>query len=152
MTITYIDGDIFTTKMPAIGHGVNLQGDMGSGIAKTVREKFPLVNEIYVDACKNKVLEPGDCLPIRAHADSESLWILNLVSQIYGGANAKYTYLAESVRKAFAWTQAHDYTGLALPRIGAGVGGLQWEFVLEILKEISEDYPNIELEIWTYQP
>lgn len=46
-----------------------------------------------------------------------------------------------------------DYiTAIALPAIGAGLGGLKWEDVKAILDKVSNDYPNIDLYVVeTYQ-
>lgn len=38
-----------------------------------------------------------------------------------------------------------NVTKIALPAIGAGLGGLNWNDVKEILNRVSANYPNIEL-------
>ena len=43
--IKHIKGDIFKSNADAILHQVNCQGVMGSGIAKQVKENFPVVFE-----------------------------------------------------------------------------------------------------------
>ena len=47
MSIKIIDGDLFTAKAPIICHQVNCQGEMNTGVAQQVREKFPHVYEEY---------------------------------------------------------------------------------------------------------
>ena len=42
----HIYGDIFLSNADAILHQVNCQGVMGSGVAKQVREKYPIVVSI----------------------------------------------------------------------------------------------------------
>ena len=145
--LTHRTGNIFTSDQPAIGHGVNCKGVMGSGIAVTVKKLFPEVYEVYRDYCREVGLHGGDMLPVLSNGGRV---ILNLASQEKTGANAHYDFLEASVRNAFSYCQQNGISGFALPRIGAGIGGLDWDRVLEILAACSEEYPAIDLEVWTY--
>lgn len=150
MTVIFKDGDIFTTTLPAIGHGVNIQGDMGSGIARTIKELFPKVEKDYRKVCARGKLKTGELLPITD--EKTGLIILNIASQEYGGPNAKYLYLAQGLQKAFEYVREQKLSGFAIPRIGAGVGGLSWDIVLTLVEEIAGLYPDVDLEVWTYAP
>jgi hypothetical protein len=37
-----------------------------------------------------------------------------------------------------------------LPRIGSGIGKLEWDKALAIIEEESSLFPAIDLELWTY--
>ena len=47
MSIVFKNGDMFSSAADVLCHQVNCMGRMGSGIAKTVREKFPNVYEAF---------------------------------------------------------------------------------------------------------
>ena len=47
MKIEYRKGDLLKTEIPYIAHGCNAQGVMGSGVAKVIREKWPLAFQVY---------------------------------------------------------------------------------------------------------
>lgn len=145
--ITYIDGDIFTTELTAIGHGVNCEGAMGAGIAATIREKFPDVYQIYRSFCNVEGLFGGDMLAVPSLAGPI---ILNLASQEKQGRNAKYEWLEQSVERAFQYCKTNDIPGFALPRIGSGIGGLNEKKAEAIMERIAAKYPEIGLEIWTW--
>lgn len=49
--IKHIKCDIFKSGADIICHQVNCQGVMGSGIAKQVREKYPVVYRDYKRMC-----------------------------------------------------------------------------------------------------
>jgi O-acetyl-ADP-ribose deacetylase (regulator of RNase III) len=138
-------GDIFTTDKPAIGHGVNLWGVMGSGIAVLVRRNFPEIFAPYKKACNTKELAPGGMLPIF----TKDTWIFNLASQVKPGANASLDLLEKSVEESFRFAEETNVSGFALPRIGAGVGGLKWFDALEVLEFVTAKHPNVELEVWS---
>lgn len=150
--ITYKLGDMFTSEMQVLGHGVNCHGVMGSGIAVTVKNLFPDVYIAYRDKCtkgdKAERLQGGDMFPYQS--ENRGIWILNLASQYDPGRNAKYDFLLDSVKKAFAWCDANNVSGFALPRIASGIGGLEEPVVEYMLQYVAAQYPNVELELWTY--
>lgn len=154
MTVIHREGNIFDSVLPAIGHGVNTRGFMGSGIAKTVRALYPSVYREYRTYCHTIGLVGGDHLPLRAeeYVGDNERWILNIASQEAEGRNAKYTFLETALEKAFDWVSAAALTGLALPKIGAGIGGLEWNDALAIIENRASHYPDLITEVWTFNP
>lgn len=144
--VEYITGDIFTTTLPALGHGVNIYGVMGSGIAVLVRRNFPDIYIPYKTACENKTLLAGGFQPILTES---GMWIFNMASQDKPGANASLSFLEATTETAFIFAEQQSISGFALPRIGAGVGGLDWEDVDKSLNRIAALHPTVKLEIWT---
>lgn len=154
MTVVHLEGNIFNTTLPAIGHGVNTRGYMGSGIAKTVRELYPSVYREYRAECRGRGMTGGDHLPLvaREYNGPEERWILNIASQEAEGRHAQYDFLETALEKAFKWVSEKDLLGLALPKIGAGIGGLEWDVALGIIENRASHYPNLTVEVWTFNP
>jgi O-acetyl-ADP-ribose deacetylase (regulator of RNase III) len=144
--VSYVIGDIFTTELPALGHGVNIYGVMGSGIAVIVRKTYPDVFPPYAEACRMSTLAPGSMLPVKVTPDK---WVLNLASQDKPGPHAKMEWLSSAVRTSFEFAVGAGLEGFAIPRIGAGIGGLEWEDVKIELENIASEFPNVKLEIWS---
>ena len=149
--LTEKTGDLFSTDAPAIGHGVNVDGIMGAGVAKIVRDRYPSAYSYYADQCEKGLLEPGEMNGwLTAHPDSKKMVVIyNLASQDRPGPNAKYEWTMQSVNSALHNCRALGYTKLALPRIGCGIGGLSWEVLKPMLSVLTIAYPDIELEIWS---
>lgn len=148
--ITYREGNIFTTDMPAIGHGVNCEGVMGSGIAVSVRKLYPDVHEAYKKYCKSPGLKGGDVFIMKSEVDGK--YIFNLASQVKKGRHATYPLLEASLWAAFDGLEELEVTGLALPQIGCGVGGLDWDKARPMIEEVAASYPLIDVELWTFNP
>ncbi|MGL4999429.1 MAG: macro domain-containing protein [Cetobacterium sp.] len=142
------EGDIFTTTAPAIGHGVNVDGFMASGIAVTVRERYPEMYELYRDHCKKGGMEPGGML-LYGPAPLDGKYIMNIASQDRPGKNAKYEWLHQGLSTAMGACDHYGLDVLALPRIGAGIGGLEWDSVLQIIHHLAPHY-RVDIEVWTY--
>lgn len=137
-------GNLFDTHCNAIGHGVNCQGVMGAGIAKTFKDKYPHNYDVYLEQCCVFGLKPGGVL-----ITQEFDFVVNLASQDLPGPYAQYNWLYQSAYAAAKQLQQFHVERLALPEIGCGIGGLQWPVVRSILKEI-ETRTDFEFEVWHY--
>lgn len=158
--ITHKTGNIFTSSAKVIGHGCNTLGSMGAGIAKTVQDKYPSIYQEYHKYCTEMDNIIGTCLLLQ---DEETgIYIANMFSQIKPGRDAKYTYLYHSLRDTLRQMNELQLNTLALPQIGAGIGGLDWESVQLVIEKVHEENQdttntdfninNLEIELWTYNP
>jgi O-acetyl-ADP-ribose deacetylase (regulator of RNase III) len=145
-------GDVFTTKATYIGHGVNCQGVMGAGIAKTIKDKFPKNFAEYKKFCDEGIMVPG---VYGAYAENGKV-IVNLATQDYPGADAKYEHVFKSLyyfaqRAGRKDTLALHGNKVAVPEIGCGIGGLEWPKVKAIVQCVESMVPTIEFEVWHYK-
>jgi O-acetyl-ADP-ribose deacetylase (regulator of RNase III) len=138
-------GDLFSTDAEAIGHGVNTKGVMGAGIAVAFKEKFPKNYQAYHNACVTGLFLPGETFVFK----EGDLFIANIASQNQPGANAKYDLLLHAaVDAALQLTDLYGINRLAIPLIGCGIGGLEWDGVEVILKGVELIVPGFEFEVW----
>lgn len=150
MSIEYKKGDIFTTGLNVIGHGVNTQGAMTGGLALTVATKYPEVEKIYNDYCCRYGLTVGHLLMVRA---SDNLYIANMATQEKPGPNASLKNLEKSLYYTLGYIKNNpQFTGLALPHIGAGIGGLETKAVLSSIERIGKLFPDVKIEVWEFAP
>lgn len=147
-----LQGDLFTSDAPALGHGVNCAGVMGAGIAKQFREKFPHNYENYRAACHGGMLRPGGI-----HVNVErGKYLINMASQNMPGADASYEWLFSAAYKAAKGAVAKDIDRIAIPEIGCGIGGLKWSSVRAVLEAVESITNNsglggpFEWEVWHY--
>lgn len=142
-------GDVFTTEAAFIGHGVNLRGVMGRGIAKTVRENYPTTFGLYAAICEQKGLQLGEVFI----TDEDDIHIVNMATQVHIGPDARYDAIfdagmdaAERIIEIAAEEDRKPV--LAIPRIGCGIGGLEWEKVETLLKAVEVLNPGFQFEVW----
>lgn len=153
MAVIHKNGNIFDTEMPVIGHGVNLDGVMGSGIAAKVAVLYPTVEESYRQVCEFGGLNAGSALILKV-ADEEfegDRWIANISSQVEQGRNAKLPLLEAGLYETIEQMREMGLKGLALPKIGAGIGGLEWADVLDAIESEAEVNPDFTVEVWTFE-
>lgn len=149
MTVIEKIGNVFTSDADYVGHGVNIYGIMGAGIAVQVRNKFPEVYERYVEACAAGELIPGGCLSVQDPATG--VVISNLATQDKPGANARLEWLESSLSGLLeVLSESDGDVKLALPQIASNIGGLEWVDVRELIISLAEQYPKVTVELWTY--
>ncbi len=135
-------GDIFLLEnVSSYAHGCNCAGAMGKGIAIQFRNKFPTMYAEYKLLCKNGQYNPGDVFDYNYGLGH----VYNLATQESWRTKAKIEFIQASVLRMFELAMADGVTAIAMPAIGAGLGGLQWNDVKEAIADISMGYPDIDL-------
>lgn len=145
MITKYIKGDITETELKYIAHGVNCQNKMGSGVAKALYTKFPEVKTNY-----HKYFERYGYLGEihEAYSDSNRS-IINCFTQFsYGYDNKRYVNYSAIVT-CFKKLENLIPMGerLAIPKIGCGLAGGDWNIVEQLINDTVGD----DLEIWVYE-
>lgn len=143
MSITHVTGDLFTTPgLDALGHGVNCIGRMGAGIAAEFRRRYPAMWSVYSLRCRRNELRPGGLF---AWDDPSDGWIYNLATQHGTGPRATLPAIQTSVQRMLAHARAAGVRRIGLPRIGCGLGGLDWTQVRRLLETLAAPDPDIDL-------
>ena len=140
------ESDVFADKFSsfALAHQVNCCGKMGSGVAKTVKEKYPDVYNEYRKLCSTMDMDKllGDYQII--NTPRRAAPVVNLFGQMhYGYEDHTYTdYQAftDSLTNACKELKiSHNITKIVMPyKIGCCRGGGDWDTVLRILKAVSD--------------
>lgn len=136
MKINYIKGDLLSVTEGIIVHGCNAQGVMGSGVALAVRQKYPKAYERYKEETQRGFLGLGDVQLVEV---KQNLCIANAITQEFYGREKKLYISYEAIRECFTTVfevaRGTKVSYVSIPKIGAGLGGGDWEVILGIIKE-----------------
>lgn len=153
MQIEYIKGDLFQTPIKVIVHGCNAQGVMGSGVAKIIREKYPKAYERYRYQFEERGgLKLGDVIAVscgdRINDPDNYKIIVNAITQDMYGRDGKryvsYDAVAESMSKINRFFEIYGISAVAMPQIGAGLGGGDWNVIAAIIEsELKSVKPTV---------
>lgn len=147
--IREVEGDLFTSDLDALAHGCNCVGAMGGGIAVEFKRNWPTMYAEYRRRCLTAEFNLGDVYtytePSHGHG---SVTIFNLATQILPGANANLYAIRLAVYTALEEAKALGITAIGIPRIGAGIGGLDWEEVKVMLHDAADNHA-VDLIIYT---
>jgi len=133
------NNDILIVKQGIICHQVNCRGKMGAGIALSIRKKWPIVYNEYINAFKKGELSLGNVILSKINSH---LYVANLCGQYYYGRKGKYTeYIA--IRTCLKYINKISWNkGLTIyipKNMGCGLAGGDWSIIYKI---IEEEIPN----------
>lgn len=143
--IKYVKGDLLEAPHPFIVHQVNCQGVMGAGVAKSIKDKYPVVFSRYkdlVDSYARREVLLGHPQIIKI---SDNLSICNLFAQNKFGYDKRYTsYDAietglRHLKNTTVDPSTHIRPTIAMSKIGCGLGGGDWKIVSAIIESVFDD-------------
>lgn len=143
MKIEYRKGDLIAAPVRVIAHGCNAQGVMGSGVAKAVRAAYPGAYTAYRAKFDASGLNLGDIiLYVR-----EDRVVANMITQEKFGADGS-RYVDYGAVEVCLWkmnrTAQHEgWSEVAMPMIGAGLGGGDWQVISGIIERAASDFQPI---------
>ncbi len=149
MITNYVNGDLLLTEIPNIAHGVNCQGAMGSGVAKAIYLKYPSVRYLYIDY-HNSLTQQG-LTDVDFLGDVQVINLLggkkvfNMFTQRnFGSDGFRYVNYA-AVAQCFKTLCDILPKGskVAIPKIGAGLAGGDWEILSRIINDAVGDSLDI---------
>lgn len=134
-------GDITKTDLLYIAHGVNCRNRMGSGVARAIYEKWPEVKKRYHSLCGSYKDDAAASLLGTAqaiHLPDKS--IFNLFTQLNFGYDGKRYVSYKAIVESFTMmkTIMGKETEVAIPKIGSGLGGGDWNIISNILKDFDD--------------
>ncbi len=160
----YVKGDIRDATEDCIAHGCNCQGVMGSGVALAIKNKWPDAYKAYVNGLHKDDTRLGMSIP-HLHEKTNTI-IVNLLTQEYFGTDRRHVNYAAIVTSLVSFIDEVivadgevngdlvDYElklRIAIPMIGAGLGGGDWEIIETLLEDIEDMYTKeCDLEFVVY--
>ena len=145
MPIHFASGDLLKTRAQTLVNTVNCQGVMGKGIALQFKKRFPRMFDDYVSRCKRGEVRLGEpyayeeCgthiinFPTKGHWKASSR-----IGDIRAGLNYLRNHLDE-------W----NVHSIAIPPLGCGNGGLEWDDVRPLIVRAMED---AAIDVYVYEP
>lgn len=143
--IKIVEGNILNANDDLICHQVNCKGVMGAGLAKQIRNKYPIVFEKYRKLCNS---QEGKLLGATQYIEtSDGKVIVNMFAQDGYGRDRRHTdYEAlEQCLNSIKYTVSDNNTALngktvAFPyQIGCGLAGGNWSIVYNMISDIFQD-------------
>lgn len=148
--IHYQTGNLLDSDAQALVNTVNTFGVMGKGIALQFKNMFPNNFKLYVNACKEKEVKIGKLLVI----EEETLLrggkiIINFPTKTNWRLPSEYDYIEAGMVELVKVIKEKNIKSIAIPPLGSGNGGLDWNKVKVIMEKYLSD---LTCEIFIYEP
>jgi len=141
MSIKYVSGDIFLNQhhVEAFAHGCNCKGVMGAGIAVRFMKEYSEMFKEYRHRCtaRPRQFNVGDAFLWK---EKDKPFVFNLGTQESPGPHATYQAIEKSLSNMVSQTDHEGIKSIAIPKIGSGYGGLEWEKVRAVIEKVFEQW------------
>ena len=142
--IRYTQGNLLEAPAEALINTVNEVGVMGKGIALMFRETFPDNARAYEDACKAGDVHVGHVLATRNPALLGPRWIIHFPTKKHWRNPSRLEWIRDGLKDLMKVVRQNEIHSVALPPLGCGNGGLEWEQVRREIEAAAVELPDVE--------
>ena len=143
--ITYKAGDIFQEEADAIVNTVNCVGVMGRGIALQFKKQFPDNFRVYSKACKQKQVMPGKMFIHETCSQIGPKFIINFPTKRHWRSASRMEDIESGLQDLANVIANLDIKSIALPSLGCGLGGLNWNEVRTHIESALSHFSEVKI-------
>jgi len=121
---------------------------MGKGIALQFKNKWPANFKAYQKACKGGEVVPGKMYVYDSGGLVQPNFIINFPTKQHWRGKSKIEFIQDGLEDLVAQVRSLNIESIAIPPLGCGNGGLEWEDVKPLIVEAFEELPDIEVRLF----
>ena len=140
-----VSGNILNADVEALVNPVNCVGVMGRGLALQFRKAFPANFKAYKAVCDKEELRPGKMLVYALDTLTNPRFIINFPTKIHWKGSSRLEYIEQGLEALVAEVRRLGIHSIALPPLGCGLGGLNWQEVRPRIEKAFSDLPNVRV-------
>ena len=148
--IQKVNGDILEAQAEALVNTVNTVGVMGKGIALQFRQAFPENYRLYHIACERGEVQIGRMFVVQTGLLSNPRFIVNFPTKRHWKAKSRIGDIEAGLRALVDVIRREHIRSIAIPPLGCGNGGLEWNEVRPRIEKALQAVP--ETEVFLYEP
>lgn len=147
--ITFTQGNLLEAPAEALVNTVNTVGVMGKGIALMFKERFDENYRHYAAACKAKEVQTGKMFVTSVHELHGPRWIVNFPTKQHWRAPSRMEWVVDGLQDLRRFLIEQKVKSVAIPPLGAGLGGLDWN---EVREQIEMALGDLDINILVFEP
>jgi O-acetyl-ADP-ribose deacetylase (regulator of RNase III) len=139
--------NLFEAKAEALINAVNCVGVMGKGIALQFKQKFPAdYFNAYKLACQTGELAIGSVQVYELkNAQTNPRYIINFPTKRHWREQSRIEYIEGGLQSLIEAVERYKIKSIAMPALGCGLGGLDYEEVKPLIEKAFSDLPKVEV-------
>ena len=146
--IEFKTSNLLDANTEALINAVNTVGVMGKGIALAFKKRFPKNYLIYRQACIKGELRIGKMLITDTGLVENPRYIINFPSKNHWKEKSRIEYIQEGLIDLVSIVDEKNIQSVAIPALGCGLGGLNWQDVHPLISKAFEPFKNIHVMIF----
>lgn len=153
MAITVVAGNLFEQPVQALVNPVNTVGVMGAGLALQFKERFPQCFRPYQQACREGRLRAGQVMiwPLPEPQGTVE-YLIHFPTKEHWRQPSRYDDLVAGLTSLTQSVSQWNIKSLAIPPLGAGLGGLNPRTVRRMLEADLESLSQAGVAIILTEP
>ena len=137
--INYIKDDVFKSKDQILIHGCNCFCVMGAGVALKVKQNYPRAYQVDQDTVSGQPSKLGDyswSMQNHIYYPHITIIVINAYTQ-FGYSNKSQSVDYDAIRTVMSSiNQNFPDESISMPKIGAGLGGGDWDKISNIINSV----------------
>jgi O-acetyl-ADP-ribose deacetylase (regulator of RNase III) len=143
--ITFVTGNLLDAKVEALVNTVNTAGVMGKGLALQFKKAFPANYKAYESAAKAGDIQIGKMFVFEAGGIVMPRYIINFPTKKHWRSPSKLDYINVGLRDLAGVIRDRKIRSIAVPPLGAGLGGLAWHDVRPLIEKALGEVADVEV-------
>lgn len=148
--IRFTQGNLLEAPVEAVVNTVNTVGVMGKGIALMFKERFPENTKAYETACKAGNVRVGSMFVTPGVELDGPRWIINFPTKENWRNPTKLEWVESGLVALKREIREKGIRSIAIPPLGCGNGGLDWNVVRPLVEEALKALDGVEVVV--YEP
>lgn len=145
-----VTGNLLKADTEALVNTVNIEGVMGKGLALQFKKAYPEMFKEYAKLCKAGLIQIGQVHVFERKELLNPRYIINFPTKKHWREKAKLEYVEQGLRSLVQEIKIRNIKSIAIPALGAGLGGLEWQRVQPLIQMAFVQLPDVE--VFVYPP
>jgi O-acetyl-ADP-ribose deacetylase (regulator of RNase III) len=143
--IELTQGDILQADAEALVNTVNCVGIMGRGVALQFRKAFPANYKAYKSACDAEQVQPGKMFVHELFRLYNPRLIINFPTKRHWRGDSRIEDIQAGLIDLVKVIQKYQIHSIAIPPLGCGLGGLDWNVVRPAIIQAFANLPDVKV-------
>ena len=148
--VRYTTGNLLDSKADALVNTVNTVGVMGKGIALMFKDAFPDNYRAYRAASKRGEIKLGQMFVTQSSKIDRHQWIINFPTKAHWRQPSRIEWIEAGLVDLKRVIRDSGIKSVALPPLGSGNGGLDWQIVRPRIEEALADLADVD--VYVFEP
>lgn len=146
--LEFKQGNLLKEQAEALVNTVNCVGVMGKGIALQFKQAYPENFRQYEKACRAKEVQPGQMFTVSTGCLLNPKYIINFPTKRHWKNKSKIEDIKSGLIALVEEVQRLGITSIAIPPLGCGNGGLNWQEVKPLMESTFAQLSNVQVIIF----
>ena len=146
--ITYKSGDLLSEDAEALVNPVNCVGVMGRGVALQFKRAWPENFDAYAAACRRHEVQPGRMFVFENVGKAGPRYIVNFPTKRHWRDKSIIEDIDAGLSALVVEVRRRGIRSIAIPALGAGLGGLDWADVRPRIERAMRELPEVSVVVF----